>query len=197
MTIIHIIDVVVGKIGERVLVVRDILTRSTTSSPSQSSGKKRCVDLKTLAYWLKVRRRQRDLHQELDEDDCGVEAWKFYRKLLMNQQDRAEQQQARSSEQKQPSLPHRLAEPDDTLADIQPAGVPEQQDTRSVSPGNLRALSEDQPEDRPAGSGGLVVLTKENAHQGDILVLQKFYLPRPDWGRIRALHTSGTSRKTV
>eukprot|EP00808_Paulinella_micropora_P017199 g3902.t1 len=116
----------------------------------------------------------------------------------MSQQDRAEdqseQQQARSSEQQQPSLPHRLAEPDhdapgpfdyedDTLADIQPAVVPEQQDTRSVSPGNLRAVSADQTEDRPAGSGGLVALTKENAHQGDILVLQKFYLPRPDWGR--------------
>ena len=102
--------------------------------------KKRRVDLQTLAYWLKVRRGQRELHQgacsvclkltssrqdistsgklpqdtrkanlaekeklqkelmqhlqstscaeelELHEDDCGVEAWKFYRKLLMSQQ---------------------------------------------------------------------------------------------------------------
>lgn len=42
---------------------------------------------------------------------------------------------------------------------------------------------DNEPEGRPAGLGSSVALTKENAHEGDILTLEKFYLPRPDWGR--------------
>lgn len=131
--------------------------------------------------------------------------------LLQLVQDRAqepiEQKQARRSAQERLSLPNGLAEPSpdaqsaavetgaeyehagfleieaDALGDEVIATISEEPSTRSVSRSNLRAASDDQLEDRPAGSGGLARLTKENAHEGDILALDKFYLPRPDWGR--------------